>query len=191
MQRLGAVIALALLFWPGVADADSDGYYCVGPGYVAFETRFSQHPGRHLLHVVKFSRANGIVRLEPIPLGDFQVHDMSCGATVVELEAWTNGYSVDISDPSHPTITERPRARRRGQSGQRNLGLWAQEAVVDLEGDAVPGEFQLIIARVSRRVTGGIEDYIFTHLIRRDLEPLGRIVASLKLFEGVFLHTVD
>jgi hypothetical protein len=188
---LAALIAAIALGHPAVAAADSDGYYCAGSGYLAYETRFTQQPAQHLLHVITFSRVRGIARLEPIALDDFQVHGMSCGATVINLQAWTTSYLVDIADPAHPVITQRPQAFRPGGAASGNLGHWAQEGVVDLESDAARGEFQLVMARVSRPVPGGTEDYTFTHLIRRDAPPLGRVVESVTLFEGVFLHTVD
>jgi hypothetical protein len=191
MQRAGT--ALALLFAPAAAAADSDGYYCAGPGYLAYETRFVEAPATHLLHIVRFSRAGGIEPLPAIPLDDFQVHGMRCHSTVVELEGWTTGYSVDISDPTHPTVTSRPAIHDPAQPApQANLGHWARESVIDLPGDGRPGEFQLVIARTSRSIEGGLEHFTFTQVVRRDREAGGaRILGSLRVFEGVFLETVD
>jgi hypothetical protein len=72
-----------------------------------------------------------------------------------------------------------------------NLGLWSKEIVIDLEGDALPGEFHLVVSRVSRPRPGATEHYTTSRLIRRRVEPGGRIVASVTLFEGIFLETVD
>jgi len=40
-------------------------------------------------------------------------------------------------------------------------------------------------------VAGGIEHYTVTELIRREPRPGGRILTSQRLFEGIFLETVD
>lgn len=192
MRTFVAGMALASLFWPVAARADSDGYACMGRGYVAFETRFSQSPARHLLHIVQFSPARGIVRLPPIPLEDFEVHAMRCRPTIVDVEGWTDGYSVDISDPSRPVITSRPRIRDRNAAATFSVGAGARDTVIDLDGGAFPGEFQLVMARVFRRLAQGVERYTFTHLVRRDQGPaLGRLLESVKVFEGVFLETGD
>jgi hypothetical protein len=112
---------------------------------------------------------------------------------VIEIEGGTQGYSVDISDPTRPEFTTRPPAPYTEQPvSTANLGHWAQAGVVDLEGNGSPGEFQLVIARVSRNIGGGIEHYTFTKLIHRDPSPgMAWIFDSLKLFEGIFLETVD
>jgi hypothetical protein len=193
MPRLVSALTLTLLLLPAAAAADSDGYYCAGPGYLAYETSFSWSPGAHLLHIVRFSRARGIERLPAIPLDDFQVHGMRCHATVVELEGWTSAYSVDLSDPARPTVTSRPTVRAAAQSAPAaNLGHWARESVIDLEGDGPPGEFQLVIARTSRAIEGGVEHYTFTQVVRRDRESgAPGILGSVRLFEDVFLETVD
>ena len=184
------IITLLGLVCPATAVADSDGYYCIGPGYIAYETRYATQPSQHQLHVVRFSSRDGIVTMPPIVLEDFQVHGMNCQGTVIELRAWARRYTVDIADPSHPTITagSTPLVGRPSPSG--NLGHWSTEGVVDLAGDTTP-EFQLVIARVARPVTGGIEHYTTSALIRRNTTPRGVIRESLTVFQGIFLETVD
>ena len=189
MVRVVTLLFAVPLVVPQLARADSDGYYCIGHGYVAYETRFSSQPSKHLLHVIRFSSTEGIVRIAPIALEDFQVHGMTCHATEIELDAWTAEYVVDIADLQRPTITSRPKPAGPGRGGQAGVGHWSQEGIVDLQGDAQPGEFQLVIARVSRRLQGGVEHYTISQVIRRDRG--GRILASLELFSGIFLETVD
>jgi hypothetical protein len=191
MPRISTVLLLLLLLSPTVAVADSDGYYCAGRGYVAYETRLSTPASKHLLHVVQFSGRQGIVKGPPIVLEDFQVHGMKCRPTVIEVVGWTTRYSVDIADLSHPVIKAEAVAFDPKASESLNLGHWSKEVVIDLEGDALSGEFQLVVSRVSRRRTGGIEHYTISQVIRRQTEPGGRIVDSLDLFEGIFLETVD
>ena len=189
MVRIITVLFAVSLVSPPLVKADSDGYYCIGRGYIAYETRFATQPSQHLLHVIRFSSTGGIVPIAPIPLEDFQVHSMTCHDTVIELNAWTTRYVVDITNLQRPTVTSEPKPAGPGAGSEAGLGHWSQEGVLDLQGDAQPREFQLVIARVSRPVEGGVEHYTITELIRRDRG--GRILASLELFNGIFLETID
>lgn len=193
-MRKITVVALLFLGLSAVAAADSDGYFCVGRGYLAYETDSSAASDAHQLHVVQYSATDGIVHLPPITLEDFQVHGMNCHPTEIEVQGWKTIYSVDITDPTEPTVSSRPGslADERPLPGQ-NLGHWAREQVISLEAeDAAPGEFLLVISRTSRRIEGGVEHYTFTELIRRAHPPgFATITQSSRLFTGIFLETVD
>src|SRR5688572_26411117 len=101
IRRIVAVAAIALLT-PGIALADSDGYYCVGNGFVAYEMASSQPGGRHVLHIVRVARGSGISRMPPIALDNFQVHGMTCRENGVDLHGWTTRYSVELSSTGKP-----------------------------------------------------------------------------------------
>lgn len=178
-----ATLCLILLLLPTVTRADSDGYYCTGRGYLAWETRLDQ-PG-HQLHIVRFSRDAGLVRLAPVALEDFQVHGMTCGDASVELTGGGKVHSVDFSHAARPVVSTR--AASPTSAPQLNLGHWSREGVTDLESDAAPGEFQLVISKASRPVSGGVDHYTVTQVVRRDpAAGLERITASIKVFEGIF-----
>jgi hypothetical protein len=191
MRRTIAILFLAVLLTPTIAVADSDGYYCVGRGYIAFETRFSTPASGHLLYVVRFSRSQGIVALSPIALDDFQVQGMTCGPTAVALTDGTTRYAVNLAELGRPVVTTEAMPFDPKTPTPANLGHWARDTVIDLEGDGPPGQFQLVISRVSRTITGGIEHYTFSRLVRRDPKPGGFILESASLFEGIFLESVD
>jgi hypothetical protein len=171
MARLTLLMVTLLFSWPAVALADSDGYYCAGRGYLAYETRFAASGTQHVLHILRFSRADGIGQLQLIPLDDFQTHGMSCGDRSIELAAWSTRYLVDLSVPEQPRIKTENAAFESQKTPQLNLGNWSREGVTDLEADGQPGEFQLIISRASRRIAGGIEHYTVTQLVRRETRP--------------------
>ena len=193
MRKIVIAITLTILCRPAVALADSDHYYCTGRGYIAYETRLGQTPAGHRLHIVQFSRARGIVKLAAIPIEDFQVHAMRCRGSMVELEGWTTGYDVDFSNPGRPMVTGRPTAFAPTQpAAQLNLGHWAKAGVIDLDGDGSPGEFQLVIAQVSHPLNRGIERFTTSELIRRNrASGPSELLDSVRLFQGVFLETVD
>ena len=192
MRGILIAVTLTIVCRPAVALADSDYYYCTEPGYIAYETRLGQTPAGHRLHIVQFSSARGIVELAAIPIEDFQVHAMRCRASVVELEGWTTGYDVDFSNPGRPMVTARPTTFAPTQpASQVNLGHWAKAGVINLDADGPPGVFQLVIARVSHPLSGGVEHYTVSELVRRNRESgLPELLESVRLFQGVFLETV-
>ncbi len=194
-MRIVVVIVSAIVFLlPASAAADSDGYFCTGRGYLAYETRFATTPSRHELHVVRFSTTRGIVADQPVILDDFQVHGMRCLPSKVELVGWTMTYSVDISGSRQQpprTVESGLRGVDQGKATD-NLGRLSKPQVVTLEADG-EDRFQLVIARVSQRVSGGLEHHTVSRLIRRGAtrRPGREILDSLQLFEGVFLETID
>jgi hypothetical protein len=193
MNILAVVVIAAVLFLPASAAADSDGYFCAGRGYLAYAMRFAATPSKHELHVVRFGGTSGIVVAQPVLLDDFQVHGMRCLSGAVELIGWETVYSVDISGARQPATIARSAAPVAGQAtAEGNLGHWAKPQVMtlDAEGEAL---FQLVIARVSQRVSSGVEHHTVSRLIQRGTKgfPRGEIIRSLQVFEGVFLETID
>jgi hypothetical protein len=191
MARLTLWMTALILGLPAFAYADSDGFFCAGRGYLAYETHFTAGASEHVLHVVRFSRTDGIAQEQRIHLADFQVHGMSCSEGRIELAAWSTRYFVDLSVPDQPRIGWENAAFDSQRTTQTNLGNWSREGVIDLVSDGQLGEFQLVIIRVSRRVAGGIEHYTVTQLIRRETRLGGRILSAQKIFEGIFLETTS
>jgi hypothetical protein len=62
MKRFCVVASIVLSpIMSGTAYADSDGYYCVGHGYIAYQFGFAAPPvGPHHLYVVRFGGASEI-----------------------------------------------------------------------------------------------------------------------------------
>lgn len=180
--------AAIVLAWPAVAFADSDGYYCVGKGFVAYEMDASQAPSTHLLHIVHVGRTSGITRMSPIPLDDFQVHGMTCRDQGVDLQGWSARYSVDLSNPTKPVVTSTPvPLDQTAPPPQLNLGPLARSAVFDIPSDGAPGEFQLVIAETIVKTKTGIAIYTVTQIFQRDFKvPLPRqVVASETIYRGI------
>ena len=189
-MRGASLLLILFLLTPAPARADSDGYYCTGRGYIAWETRLET--AEHQLHIVRFSRDGGLVRQASIRLEEFQVHAMTCAEQSVELVGGGKHHTVDLSNVARPAVTTRAASGNSAGVEQMNLGHWSREGVIDLESDAAPGEFQLVISKVSRRVTGGVDHYTVTQIIRRNpAAGLERILQSIRLFEGIFRETVD
>ena len=81
----------------GPAYADSDGYFCSSPNFLAYEFSFSkEQANQHKLYIVRFGEAFS-ARPSSIQIPDFQVHGMTCTGTGVELLGWEKKYLVNVS----------------------------------------------------------------------------------------------
>lgn len=113
----------------GVAYADSDGYYCVGPGYLAYQFGMAPLPVTpHRLHVLSLGTAPGIPEPATLELPQFQVHGLRCGDGWIEVASFTAIYRVTLDDSIRP-IRYDVRPFATGQKvppefyPQRNLGM--------------------------------------------------------------------
>jgi hypothetical protein len=104
MKLIGATVLLVLIpLGAGTAYADSDGYYCIGRGYLAYQFGFAAPSTRpHRLSVIRFSGASGIHSPEVLDLPQFQVHGMRCGEGWIDVAAFTNVYRVTLDENSRP-----------------------------------------------------------------------------------------
>jgi hypothetical protein len=104
-MRLAAILLFVVVtpLGSGVAYADSDGYYCVGPGYLAYQFGLAPPPvAPHHLYVLRFSSAAGIQEPVSIDLPQFQVHGILCDAHMVRLAGWDAIYSVQLDTTFRP-----------------------------------------------------------------------------------------
>src|SRR5262252_326529 len=68
--------------------ADSDGYYCAAPGYLAVEFRSFSTPSTnaHVLKILRFDDELGPRWSGEIVAEDFQTHLLTCGAKGIVFE---------------------------------------------------------------------------------------------------------
>jgi len=189
------VPAIALLI-PGQARADSDGYYCAGPGYVALELRSWSTGGPHLLKVVRFEKGRARWAGQ-VTLADFQAREMSCDERRVRIRGWGRGYvsyTVDVGgtprvireiedpdrEPSPSLFHEQP----------ANLGEWAhpgRHRLVSTEEEYV---YRLVITVSSTPLKGeGMEHHIRSSIVCE--ENGGTVLRRFIVFDGTRLETVD
>ena len=102
-MRFPILAAALLLVVTGSAHADSDGYYCVGPDYLAYQFGLAAPPVRpHRLYVVRVGGDAGISETVVVELQQFQVHGMRCGASSIELLAFDATHVVDLDGQRRP-----------------------------------------------------------------------------------------
>lgn len=193
MNRFIFVAVLVVALYPTAAFADSDGYYCIGKGYLAFDTHPFRGANSHVLQVIRVSRSGGIQREAPIPLDEFQLHGIMCRDHVVELQGSAMHYAVDLSAAGPPKVTLIAAAFDPKMSeAQQNLGMLARPGVTDIPSDGDAGEFQLVIAQTTRQMTRAMEYYTISQIFQRDYRfPMEHILASETLFAGAEKKVAD
>lgn len=96
------VLGLSLSLWSATARAESDGYYCLGPDYLAYEFRFSDGGEGHRLFIQKFGPEGPDPVVGVLAIDDFQVHDLQCSGEAIELVDDTEAVTVVLSPDRQP-----------------------------------------------------------------------------------------
>jgi hypothetical protein len=187
---LVALSALAVV----PVSADSDGYYCVGPGFIAYQfSGVSVATNGHVLTVVRVGEEPGIGEARTVTLPGFQVHGMKCNHDSVELRAWDAVHVVDLSDPGRPRVgpvASIPRETLLQGFRSENLGDWSRPAVVPIDAADSEHGYELVIRKQEEEIEpAGILHRTTAELIRKDHD--GRAVDRRVLYEGEFEETVD
>jgi hypothetical protein len=116
----------------GVAYADSEGYYCMGRGYLAYQFGMAAPPAApHRLYVVRTAGPTGIPEAVVLELPQFQVHGMRCGAGWIDVRSFNAVYHVILDKDDRPVRYEAQPApdgqaipREFILSQLQNLGPW-------------------------------------------------------------------
>ena len=196
---LTAIFLIVLAVLP--AYADSDGYYCVGPGYLAVEFRSFSTPsisGPHVLKIFHFDEELGPRWTGEVVTEDFQTHVLTCGTSRIVFEGVGDSrrglvsYVVVLDSSGWPqikSVSNDPSYIFVPRDGPANLGLWAGPGVTLLPSASKEHHFQLRMTQSSHR-----QDRVILHDKRTVIEELdtsGQVFRSLQLTEGTRIETID
>jgi len=197
-QRCLIVLILLGGFGVGTAYADSDGYYCAGREYVAYQFGFAAPPiGPHRLYVVRFGGTSGIEAAAVLDLPQFQVHGILCGERTVEIAAYDAIYSVRLDAAKRPIgYDTTPWADHQSTPPQfvghsLNLGALsraARDLKVQRESlGTVDGGGQYLLAISAVAIPSDrCSSMVTTRLVRTDRN--GHQVQQLEIFRGRAVH---
>jgi hypothetical protein len=185
--------AIALLAGSAqAAHADSDGYFCIGPNYLAVQLRSFNTPGLrgpHVLKIVHFDTAGGPRWAGEIVLEDFQPHGMTCTANGVAIAGWADDYAIALDAGLTPRLVSRRKRDARPKAPPMvNLGNWAQQGITPIAVNGGVPRFQLRIVRASRGVKGGVDHHTTSTL--EQVGSSGKAIRSLLLHDGHFFEPV-
>lgn len=191
---IGIAVILCGLAWPTPLRADSDGYFCTGPGYLAFQLRSWHTDGPHLLKIIRFGEGE-IREAGELELPDFQPHAIRCETERVRIVGWALHYvefSIDVSgEPRLLETIEDPELEFSPalfETPMMNLGELAVPGSIPLSSEDPLHRYRLAIERRSSPVTGGLEHYTRTVLIAET--RTGTPVGELLVYEGTRFESI-
>ncbi len=195
MRQLVALSSVMVLTFVGArpAHADSDGYYCIGPNYLAYQLSLGPKSPGHFLYVVSLPDSASLRPPTKVQLPRFQVHGMRCSASSVQLLGWDSLYTVKLNSSRPSVVTQVAPWTKQGTSrqpppdyAQLNLGGWNPAAkagrpdTIALRVQSTASRFLLVI---DVRATEQPCAYkVVTRLLQ--LDAASHVVATLKLFDG-------
>lgn len=136
MRLITSVLLLGVLIAPK-AYADSDGLFCVGRNYLAYQRGFAAPSSRPFhVFVLTVPKSGSLRAADSLPLPQFQAHGMRCGDGWVELISIDSLYRVVLDERGQP-IRYEATAHERGvipeefiASQRRNLLGMASRSTV-------------------------------------------------------------
>lgn len=197
MNRLAFPLSLVLaLLHPAAAYADSDGYYCTGPGYLAYQFGMAPPPVReHRLYVLRTVGVQGIPEPVVLTLPQFQVHGLLCGESWIEVASFTDVYRITLDANKRPLRYDVVRSLR-GQPipkefiasqlqnlGPRSGGRARLKPVRTSLGRSASGrEYFLEIVAKTPEPPRPCEVIVTSRVIETDAR--GRAIAERMIFQG-------
>lgn len=161
-----ALIASFLL--AGIASADSDGLFCSGNTYIAWESRSFYSDGVHRLNIIPLSDEMGIGPEISIILPDFQAFSMRCDAAQVSVQSLSDIYKVDVSDwRAYRYIGMSPCSDCRNQAKEPVANLTSAEShLLPIHSASGRIEFKLEFTREIKGGRGIFEHTTIAKLIK-------------------------
>jgi hypothetical protein len=194
MKLLTVAFLLVGVLGVGTAHADSDGYYCVGRGYIAYQFGFAAPAvATHRLHIIRFGGASGVEAPIEFDIPQFQVHGILCSARSVRLAAYDAIYTVQLDEMNRPvrydSVPWKDRAHIPPEfvGHSQNLGAWNRSAS-SLKTDrislgSVDGGGQYLLEISGQAIESErCASMVTTRIVRTDRN--GRQVQQLEIFRG-------
>ena len=198
MRRLllGLLLTLSTAL-PAVAD--SDGYFCVGPDYLAVEFRsFNTRglAGRHVLKILRFEEGRDPRWSGEVVLEDFQTHTLRCYAENIDIEGAGNprrgwlSYTLEFNLAGAASIAIYERDLSHvflPADAPPSLGNWARPGIIPLPLENPLRHFQLRVTEISYREARQIRHDKRTML--EEVDDNGRVIWSLLISAGTLYES--
>lgn len=185
LARITILVAALVIFAGGPLLADSDGYFCATPTYVAYDVRH-WNVASHEIRVVSLVPPLSQSSVRTISLPDFQVHGMRCTEDAILVLGWDVLYTVSLSSETQRLLLSSKKLASGGSTpppfsksdGGRNLGSVARPQVVPLGG-----------LRSKRFLVTELESSNRPCMLRvvsrlEEVDGKGQVRSSLQLYDG-------
>ncbi len=181
---------MLLLLAGGAAADDTDGRYCVGPGYAAVETRGiflgSVKPAVRIMKV----GGDGIGKPLTVDAGGLNLNAMQCEG---EYILFNGGKAIDLSEPEPRIITVPPAVEPLPEDETAPLPWIQAPQAIPIPSKNPHHRFTLVLDHVWESRISGDAGLILNHFSARVVQSTadGRFVAARVLAEGIRTDTVD
>jgi len=172
LNRAAALALAATAFTTSQARSDSDGYFCVGEGYIAYEMAYSIPTDGHQLSILT-PASDKIAAQRDISLPKFQVHGMVCEEDAIILRDFSGIFIVDLDTEvvtrgkakAGPALAAQPGNLVHGRWG--NLAKEMNSQIIPLPGWPENSIYELHIVNYQVRPNKHlILHYTISQLIR-------------------------
>ena len=190
MLKTVVLVFLLVLTTVGQVEADSDGYFCSGDGYLMFDQIGSD--GSRIFKVVFFSDRTGVSEPHQISIAYFQTHGLKCETKRVVVAGWKESYIIDLGDGNSISWEKKEGVTH---STTDNLGLWAKEGEhqYTLNATGSKHSFTLFVTKETKTepAPGGAREDIrvVSKLIHRDTH--GKVISSKVLLDLTDQRGID
>ena len=181
---------------PGVAYADSDGYYCAGRGYLAYQFGMAPKPiAPHRMYVISTRGPEGIPEPAVLELPQFQVHGMLCGEGWIDVASFASVYRITLDQNDRPVRYEvrdslegRPIPQPFVLSQNQNLGssiggrAYRKPIRTSLGTKPLGGEYILEVTATAIEPLKQCEVSITSRIVETDRG--GREISERIIFQG-------
>ena len=194
MRRLLVLLLVALNpIGLATAYADSDGYYCIGRGYFAYQfgMNVQQNPPR--VSVLRTNISGDRSTPMELTLPPFQVHAMRCGEGWIDVVAFTQVYRVTLDANANPVRYE-TRSLVDGSRGLSEFPLTPNLALLSRAAGTLTPE-RVVLGETSRGTSYVLvitvsllpppercRTSITTRIVEVDME--GRELGTRPIFQG-------
>jgi hypothetical protein len=193
--KLVALVVLGACV-PGVAYADSDGNYCVGRGYLAYQFGMAPTPvAPHRIYVISTRGPEGIPEPAVLELPQLQVHGMMCGEGWIDVASFSSVYRITLDENDRPVRYEvvgslegRPIPQPFILSQNQNLGssigrrAYVKPIRTSLGAKPLGGEYILEITATAIEPMKQCEVLITSRVVETDRG--GREISERIIFQG-------
>ena len=207
MRNLKLCFAGLMLLGCQSAFADSDGYYCIGPDYLAVQTSlqdgFIQNAppmgsSGHILSIYRPAQSESdVVDISEITLPSFQTHHMNCEPGKVEIYGFEKGYTVDLTSNSVEELADPDFDRSQALNSLRSsteAGGQPHAKTLKLDGWSASRAYELHVFGYSVASPSSEFPYIHHHTVSRIVSfnrngkyPMGSYI----LFSDFREETID
>jgi hypothetical protein len=190
LRRLALWLLPVAAVLPAAAMADSDSLMCVGPKYLALESRSFDSDGQHRLLI--YWLHDGIGPEHSVHLPDFQAHGLGCSTRTIQVRDWEEIHEIDVSISNQPryigplrTITtDQVKAAHRSQ----NIATWPSGRL-DLADVSDGTHYVLEVSNSPAMHPGIVETTTIAKLVRLSSED--GFVESRIIYAATSVETID